>query len=343
MQRHLSIKHWFVMLTLSCFLGLFAHAQVSTTTNNGPATEPPATTRDGDITNGELANMDRFLDRHPEIAEQLHKDPSLINNREFVENHPALQSFLQDHPLVRQEVRENPNAFLAQENAYDRREDSGDRDRGDRDRGAMANMDRFLDGHPEIAEQLRKDPSLVNNRKFVENHPALQQFLQSHPEVREDMRDNPNAFMRQENRYDRAEDSRSRDSATGFGDRDRQDPATGARDREPATTTGDRDNRATATQMTTTRDRENREATNFGEFLNQHSSVSAELSKNPSLVNNKEFMATHPELQEYLTSHPATQQQLTANPQAFMKSVPVTSRPRATQGPTTVPNPKENH
>ena len=36
-----------------------------------------------------------------------------------------------------------------------------------------------MDSHPEIAEQLRKNPSLVNNQEFVENHPALQTFLLS--------------------------------------------------------------------------------------------------------------------------------------------------------------------
>ena len=38
--------------------------------------------------------------------------------------------------------------------------------------------------HREIAEQLRKDPSLVKNDEFVKNHPALQTYLQQHPEVR---------------------------------------------------------------------------------------------------------------------------------------------------------------
>ena len=61
--------------------------------------------------------------------------------------------------------------------------------------------------HPEIAEQLKRDPSLVNDQKFAADHPALQQFLADHPEVREQYKENPNAFMRQENRFDRSEDN----------------------------------------------------------------------------------------------------------------------------------------
>ena len=62
-------------------------------------------------------------------------------------------------------------------------------------------MDRFLDSHPEIAERLRKDPSLVNDKTFVGNHPALQQFLAEHPGVREEYKQHPSAFMNQEQRF----------------------------------------------------------------------------------------------------------------------------------------------
>src|SRR5258708_13467765 len=67
-------------------------------------------------------------------------------------------------------------------------------------------MDRFMDSHPEIAEQLRKNPSLVNNEEFVENHPALQQFLATHPGVREEFKENPNGFMSRTQNFDRRED-----------------------------------------------------------------------------------------------------------------------------------------
>jgi len=73
-------------------------------------TMPPQHEGDNDTTRRELAEMDRFLDGHPEVAEQLRKDPSLINNQEFVEKHPELREFLQNHPGVREEFRENPNA-----------------------------------------------------------------------------------------------------------------------------------------------------------------------------------------------------------------------------------------
>jgi len=268
---------------------------------------------DRDITREQLATMDRFMDSHPEIAEQLRKDPSLINDKQFVENHPALQEFLQSHPGVREEFSENPNAFMRREERFDRREGdrddhriAGDRDRnlaGDRDvtREELATTDRFLDTHPEIAEQLRKDPSLIKNKEFVENHPALQEFLQTHSEIREEFRENPNAFMRREERFDQREDSRNR--TTIFHDRDRDDLAS------------------------------------FGQFLGGHSTLAQQLAKDPSLANNKEFLSNHTELQDYLKAHPEVRQQLATNPQGVISTV--TPPPSTVLDPKLQPKPKQ--
>jgi phage-related protein len=98
---------------------------------------------------------------------------------------------------------------MHQEARYDRREDDRDINRQE-----LAHFDQFLDSHRETAEQLRKDPSLVDNQEFIKNHPALQSYLQEHPELREQIKSNPNAFMQQEARYDRREDGMNRD-ATG--------------------------------------------------------------------------------------------------------------------------------
>lgn len=220
---------------------------------------------------------------------------------------------MQKHPGVREEFSENPNRFMRQEERYDRREDDRDRDH-DTTRRELASMDRFLDGHPEIAEQLRKNPSLIDNREWVAKHPALQEYLQTHPEIREEFKENPNAFMRQEERYDRQED-RDRDDRISAVDRDR--------DRR-----GDLDGR--------------RELASFGQFLGGHSSVAAELSRDPSLANNKEYLASHPELGEYLKAHPAMSQQLTANPQAVMSSTSVQQGSGMGAKPSTTPKAKPN-
>ncbi|MDQ1388649.1 MAG: hypothetical protein QOF56_2103, partial [Acidobacteriaceae bacterium] len=261
----------FILLMCGGFVCVLAP---TTALSQAQTMAPLAQDRDENATRRQLAGFDNFLDTHPEVAEQLRKDPSLVNNQEFVERHGDLQHFLQQHPEVREELSQNPNGFMRQEQRFDRREDQA-RDR-DVTRGELANMDRFMDSHPEIAEQLRRDPSLVNNKQFVENHPDLQQFLAQHPGVREEYKENPNAFMHQEQRFDRREDQ--------------------ARDRD--VTRG--------------------ELANMDRFMDSHPEIAEQLRRDPSLVNNRQFVENHPDLQQFLAQHPGVREEYKENPNAFM-------------------------
>jgi|HubBroStandDraft_6_1064221.scaffolds.fasta_scaffold00197_3 hypothetical protein len=256
-----------------------------------------------DITRGELARFNEFLDSHREIAEQLRKDPSLVDNPEFERNHPALHAYLQDHPEIREQLKEHPDAFMRDEDRYDRREGG----HNDITRGELARFNQFLDSHREIAEQLRRDPSLVDNGEFTRNHPALYAYLQDHPEMRDEIKQNPNVFMRDEERYERQENGHGDDM-----DRDLHE-----------------------------------RAARFGQFLNGHTNVGEQLSRDPSLVKNQEFMENHPELRDYLKDNPDVQKELLANPPTFVQSAKQLSgdkaRPAQTPTPssTTDPKPKQ--
>ena len=146
---------------------------------------------DHDTTTAQMANADRFFDSHPEIAEQLRKNPALVNNEEFVEQHPALQQYLQSHPEVREEIRENPNAFMHQEQRLDQREEFGRHE----DRGEMASFGGFLIAHANVAQELSEDPSLANNKEYLESHPELREYLKAHPTMQEQLTANPQTVM----------------------------------------------------------------------------------------------------------------------------------------------------
>jgi hypothetical protein len=266
-QSHYHLKTW---LALSALTGFFC---LSTPANaqSASAQDNPALQRD-DATRQELANFNQFLDSHPELSARLRKDPALVNNDDFVKQHPALQSYLQDHPAVRQQIQDDPNVFMRQESRYDRREDDRDRDIN---RQELARFDQFLDSHRETAEQLRQDPSLVDNEEFVKNHPALQSYMREHPELRAQLKQDPNAFMHQEERYDRREDDRDRDI-------NRQELA------------------------------------RFDQFLDSHRETAEQLRKDPSQVDNEEFVRNHPELQAYLQDHPEIREHIKQDPNAFM-------------------------
>jgi hypothetical protein len=50
-----------------------------------------------DITRGEVANFDRFLDSHPALDKSLSQNPSLVNNATFMAQNPALSNWLKAH------------------------------------------------------------------------------------------------------------------------------------------------------------------------------------------------------------------------------------------------------
>ncbi len=90
-----------------------------TTAQNTPAAVQPS---DHDTTRAELRKFDGFLDSHPEVAEQLRKNPKLINNPKYIASHPQLHDFLEDHPRVREEIKENPRAFMNRERHFEKTE-----------------------------------------------------------------------------------------------------------------------------------------------------------------------------------------------------------------------------
>jgi phage-related protein len=300
------------------------------------AQDPRIFMREDDRLNGrELATLDTFLNSHPEIAEQLRKNPTLADNKEFLQSHPALQQFLQEHPAIQVQFKQDPGDFMKDEDRFGRRGD-------DATGRELAGFDAFLDGHPDVAEQLRKNPTLADNREFLQNHPDLQQFLQDHPGVRQQMAQDPRIFMKEDDRLNGRElatldtflnshpeiAEQLRKNPTLADNKEflqnhpalgqflqehpaiqvqfKQDPGDFMKDEDRF---GQRGNEVSR-----------REVNDFDGFLNSHPEIAQQLSKDPSLAKNGEYLQSHPELQDYLKTHTGVQEQLTENPQAFTNS-----------------------
>ena len=166
------------------FTGAFASAAMAQYPNAG-------------ITRGEVSRFDNgYLDEHPEVARQLGRDPRLVDNPQFLATHPGLDSYLAAHPGVRTELQAHPDRFMTDEWRHDRREDG-------RGPHPLANTDRYLDRHPEVAQQLNANPRLVDNREYLENHPGLHGFMENHPDARRQWKSHPYRFIHREDRYDR--------------------------------------------------------------------------------------------------------------------------------------------
>jgi hypothetical protein len=145
-------------------------------------------------TGRDMRNFHEFLDHHPRIAQQLRSDPSLINNDRWLDNHYELDNFLRRNPRVREELQASPRRFMAWERRYDRRWDN---DVSWRD---VRRFEDFLDSHPRIAQRLRNNPDLVNDRQFLANHDELRDFLRDHPDLRRSLQANPYAFVERASR-----------------------------------------------------------------------------------------------------------------------------------------------
>jgi phage-related protein len=329
-KRYVCVRPYLALLTLATLLWIVPSVN-SQAMPPAPPTQAPG--MDNDVTRQELASFNNFLDQHPEIGQQLRNNPSLVDDRDYVSNHPELQAYLQDHPRVREEIRENPRAFMRDEERFDRRDD-------DARMRELANFNAFLDSHPEIAEQLRRNPTLADNKEFVQNHPALQQFLQDHPGVREQLAQDPRIFIRQEDNTTRRElvnFDEFLDKHPEIAEQLRKNP-TLADNKEflqshPALQQFLQDHPGVHEEMARDprifmREEDHfdhsgdaREFATFNGFMESHPEIAQQLSKDPSLAKNDEYLANHPELQDYLKTHSAVQQQLAQNPQAFMNSM----------------------
>ena len=147
------------------------------------------------ITRGEVARFDNgYLDEHPEVARQLARDPRLVDNPQFLATHPGLDEYFAKHPGVRAGIQQHPDRFMTDEWRHERWEDRPH---------PLANTDRYLDDHPEVARQLEAHPGLVDNRRYMATHPGLRDFLEDHPTAAREWRQHPRRFMARENRYDR--------------------------------------------------------------------------------------------------------------------------------------------
>jgi hypothetical protein len=156
---------------------------------------------DPDVTRQQVATFDAYLDQHPVLARQLQANPALVNNQEFLEHHRGFADFMRDHPRVREELREHPGQFVYERDHFEWWERAGAIPTGE-----VADLDRFLDRHRDVADALRANPGLVGNEEFMEDHPRLAQFLENHPDLRASLQRRPGVFMWREGHYQWAEE-----------------------------------------------------------------------------------------------------------------------------------------
>ncbi|MGH7905670.1 MAG: hypothetical protein ACREP6_03495 [Candidatus Binataceae bacterium] len=65
------------------------------------------------------------------------------------------------------------------------------------------NFRTFLNANPDVAQDLEKDPSKINDSSYLSAHSALQDYLNAHPKFAKHVKARPAAFAKYMKRYSR--------------------------------------------------------------------------------------------------------------------------------------------
>jgi hypothetical protein len=198
---------------------------------------------------------------------------------------------------------------------------SGDSDyRGDSggyDNDAAQRWDRFLDQdeNQNFAREFHGNPNIIHDERQMDQWTGVRELFRNNPEVREYVYQK----VRDYNQDTRPADKWNRELAANpnFADRYRQNPSivndSNLRDSEPEIAEFLRtnpdvrpylDSYASRSSYRDDRDEDFRGDSGLDAFMASHPNVARQLHDNPSLINDENFVRSHPNLHEYLRTHP---------------------------------------
>src|SRR5438445_180335 len=132
------------------------------------AQQVPEQGQNPDLTRQQVATFDQFLDSHPQIAQQLQANPSLVNNAEFLESQPQLQAFLTSHPELSEELKENPAFFMQRERQFEKAENRRPNPNPNLTHQQVTTFDQFLYYHPQVDQKFQANHSETNHAEVIE-------------------------------------------------------------------------------------------------------------------------------------------------------------------------------
>lgn len=154
-------------------------------------------------TQSEFRAFTTFMQEHPWIARKLWERPERVNDFGFLHGNKELKQWLDDHPAAARAFHEDPRGFMDRERHFEIY--GSDFSDGPGLRGALARFDWFLDGHPDIRQELMRRPGLADDGRYLDQHRDLGEYLYRHPDVRAELQSHPREFMDREARYERGE------------------------------------------------------------------------------------------------------------------------------------------
>jgi hypothetical protein len=151
------------------------------------------------VSERDLRSFEAFLDSHDDTAQELYRDPELVKNERFLRGHSELRDWLDDHREAAEAIQANPRAVIWQERTATGREREERRPPSARiSEGDLRSFDDYLTSHDETAQELYRNPELINDRSYVRDHKALQDWLDDHREAASVIQANPQQFLQRE-------------------------------------------------------------------------------------------------------------------------------------------------
>jgi len=112
-----TIKHGLAVAVVLSGMLLTAAAQDTPASTQEPSTSgqgvrPGEPAEKPGARNDTMQAFDHWMRQNPDAAQEIRKDPSLLNNSEYMAKHPDLQKFMEDHPDFRRAAKKNPNRVV---------------------------------------------------------------------------------------------------------------------------------------------------------------------------------------------------------------------------------------
>jgi hypothetical protein len=212
-----------------------------------------------------------------------------------------------------------------------------------------ANFDQFLSQHKDIAKDLRDRPGRLNDPDYLKSHKELQTFFDRNSRAKEELRQDPSFFTRRENRFETNATPKQRADRNDFlakhkdiaGDLNANpglvndndylrrhndlrvylDKDPGMRDnfRNRADNDRNRSEVAGNARGNPNPDLTRQELATMDQFLDTHPDIDRELRANPRLIDDPNYMRTHPQLQAFFAQNPVVLNEFREIPNYFMR------------------------
>jgi hypothetical protein len=137
------------------------------------AAQTPAVPDDAIEQRRALRELDRFLDHHPLLEDELRLSPALRTDARFLAANPDLRGFLATLPDLSAALQTYPRYFLYRALLREAL--------APLKHSEIALLGELLDKEPALERSLIRRPAAIRDAPFLAAHPSLRDFLQAHP------------------------------------------------------------------------------------------------------------------------------------------------------------------